>query len=128
MPLGIENPVIQIFSRENQRAVSNAEAGLFLTKNVDPGYKSPVELTCLSDYGIGEKLWSGKTQTNGEIDLRSLKPGTYWMAIKSKNEEAVYVIIPAKEYDPNEKWKLEISEGGLVNNKCGVEPIDLFFH
>lgn len=128
-PLGTHNPAVQIFSREKQHGESTAEVRLFLTKEVEPNYKSPVKLSCLSEYGIGEQIWSGKTKRNGEIDLRSIAPGVYWVAIKSKSEEGVYILAILKERDLNsEPWKLEISEGGLVNNKCGVEPIEFFFH
>ena len=102
---------------------------LFLTKNVDPGQESPIKLSCLSTYGIVEQIWSGTTKKNGVVDLSKIAPGTYWLAIKGKSEEGVYIFEILKERDRKTKpWKLEISDGGLVNNKCGIEPIEYFFH
>ncbi len=127
--LATNNPVFQIFSREKQGAESKAQVRLFLTKKVEPGQESPIKLSCLSEYGIGEQIWSGNTKNNGKIDLRIIVPGTYWLAIKSNSEEGVYILDILKDHDRKAKtWKLEISNGGLVNNKCGVEPIEYFFH
>jgi hypothetical protein len=129
MPWETYNPVFQIFSREKQRSESRAGVRLFLTKNVEPGYTSLIKLSCLSEYGIGKQIWSAKTKRSGKIDLSSMASGTYWIAIKTEREEGVYIIIiPEKRDHKSKPLKLEISEGGLVNNKCGVEPIELFFN
>jgi hypothetical protein len=128
MPWLTYNSEFQIVSRERQSSESNADVRLFLIKKVEPGYISPIKLSCLSEYGIGQQIWSGKTNRSGKIDPSIMASGTYWMAIKSEREEGVYIItIPDKRDHKSKTLKLEISEGGLVNNKCGVEPIELFF-
>jgi hypothetical protein len=87
------------------------------------------ELNCLAYFKIGEKILSGKTDKDGVIGLRNIVSGTYWIAIKSKNEEAVYAVnIPEHSRQINKIIDLPIHDLGLVINKCEAEPIRLFIN
>ena len=128
----LHNPFIRILSKqstvENDILVPNAKIRVFRTVELKAGEKGRQELSCLSSFEIGKKVWSGKTDKNGTISLRKIPAGQYWIAIKSKDEEAVYVVMIPPDLEASDiPVNFEVRDGGIVMNKCGIEPIEYFF-
>jgi hypothetical protein len=131
--LELVNPNVRILSNQstigNEIPVSRAQVKVYQTKKISPSREPRQRLSCLAHYEIGKTIWSGKTNEEGVIHLERIPPGRYWIAIKSKTEHAVYLVILPPDRKPAEPPViLHVSDIGLVLNKCDIEPIKYFFH
>jgi hypothetical protein len=129
----LPNPTVRILSNEstvgNDIPVPRAQIRIFQTKEIPPGRQPRQSLSCLTYHEIGKQIWSGKTDKNGIARLEHIPNGEYWMAIKSRNEYAVYVVrLPPDRKPAQTPTVLKVSDIGLVLNKCDIEPINYFFH
>ncbi len=107
--------------------LSGAEVRILRVRKLAQGEKPRQSLSCLSAYEIGAPVWSGKTDKNGAFTLKFVPAGRYWVAVKGQVAQAVYVVEVIERRAREGASTLSASDGGLVNNKCGIEPIDYFF-
>lgn len=112
---------------ESDVPLAQAQVRVFTVRKLRADEEPRQLLSCLTSMEIGKPVWKGKTDRHGRFRLAHIPEGTYWLAIRAKSAEAVYVIELPKESERQNEVELIASPGGMVNNKCDIEPIRYFF-
>lgn len=107
--------------------ITDARIRVSRVRKLGPDEKPRQSLSCLTSYEVGDEVLSTRTDKKGTISLKQLPAGTYWLAIRGSVAQAVYVIEIPDGRKQSGTLTLTASDGGLVNNKCGIEPIEYFF-
>jgi hypothetical protein len=133
MIVKLNNESLRIVSKERSYPAERAEVRIYQAVKIGKGKVPRQELSCLSYFEIGKRIWTGKTDKNGMTNLTGIPPGQYWIAIRKKIkgsvEHGVYmVVISAELKNQDIADDFYVSDIGMVQHKCGVKPIEYFFH
>ena len=94
---------------------------------IPEGQTPKQQLSCLTTFEIGKVVQRGHPNKEGKFSLPALPDGKYWIAARGKKLQAVYMVIVKKGVLLRSRPRFLVTREGLVNNKCDIEPIDLFF-